>query len=278
MIQDIAPKKFDNQYHPAVPRETDTVFFFRGHNRGDGTVLCHIDGDTITFPTVREVGSLPLRYLFSIDAEQFFLAPAGEETALPGGYAFENTRALRAGIPQHHCFAATTGFHLYMWYRESRFCGCCGHATVHDDKLRMMRCPACGNQIFPKIAPAVIIGLRNGNSLMMSRYAGRAYKGRALLAGFCEIGETPEETVVREVMEEVGLKATNVTYYASQPWGFDANLLLGYFCDLDGSDAITLDTSELATAGFVPREEIVYEPNMASLTATMIEAFRRGEA
>ena len=91
-----------------------------------------------------------------------------------------------------------------------------------------------------------------------------------------KVSETPEETVVREVMEEVGLKVKNITYYGSQPWGFDSNLLLGYFADVDGDDIIQLDEQELASAAFVDRENISPESNLISLTATMIEEFRLG--
>ena len=73
---------------------------------------------------------------------------------------------------------------------------------VHDEKERMMRCPSCGLMEFPKICPAVIVGVTDGNRILMSKYAGRSYKIYALLAGFTEIGETVEETVAREVMEE----------------------------------------------------------------------------
>lgn len=286
MIQDIFPKKFDNQYRASEPRDTDIVFCFTGTNRADSTVLTdsaikdNPEG-LLRFPCVSDIKHLInnecfLQYLFSIDDTQYFLLQYECAAPLVEGFSYESTRILRRCEPVDLCFAGMTAFHLYVWYSESRFCGKCGHRTIHDDKLRMMKCPDCGHMIFPKIAPAVIIGLRNKNSLMMSRYAGRDYKGRALLAGFCEIGETPEETVVREVMEEVGLKATNVTYYGSQPWGFDSNLLLGYFADLDGDDSITLDTEELASAGFVEREDIEYDPNLLSLTATMIEEFRLG--
>ena len=88
----------------------------------------------------------------------------------------------------------------------------------------MLQCPVCNNMVFPKIAPAVIIGLTNNDQIMMTKYAGREYKRYALIAGFTEIGETAEETVHREVMEEVGLKVKNIRYYKSQPWGFDSNL------------------------------------------------------
>ena len=96
--------------------------------------------------------------------------------------------------------------------------------------------------VFPKIAPAVIVGVTNGRKILMTKYANREYKRYALIAGFTEIGETAEETVAREVKEEVGLSVKNIRYYKSQPWGFDSNLLLGYFCELDDEgDVIRLD-------------------------------------
>ena len=98
----------------------------------------------------------------------------------------------------------------------------------------------------------------------------------ALLAGFNETGESIEETVRREVMEEVGLKVKNLRYYKSQPWGFDSNLLLGYYCEVDGGTSITMDETELATARFVKRDKIEEDKNLLSLTATMIDRFRKG--
>lgn len=92
----------------------------------------------------------------------------------------------------------------------------------------MLRCPKCGNLIYPKIAPAVIVAVTRGDQILMTRYQGRDYKGYALIAGFTEIGETAEDTVRREVMEEVGLQVKDLRYYGSQPWGADANLLLGF--------------------------------------------------
>ena len=75
----------------------------------------------------------------------------------------------------------------------------------------------CGNMEYPKICPAVIVGVTDGDRLLMSKYAGRAYKNYALIAGFTEIGETVEQTVAREVMEEVGLKVKNIRYYKASP-------------------------------------------------------------
>ena len=145
-----------------------------------------------------------------------------------------------------------------------------------DSKERMLLCPDCRNMVYPRISPAVIVGVIHGDKLLMSKYAGRSYANYALIAGFTEIGESVEQTVSREVMEEVGLRVKNIRYYKSQPWAFSGSLLMGFFCDLDGSDEIRLDTSELAEAGWYSREEIGLEDDHVSLTREMIMKFKGG--
>lgn len=148
---------------------------------------------------------------------------------------------------------------------------------IHDEKERMMRCPSCGLMEFPKICPAVIIGVTHGNKILMSKYAGREFKKYALLAGFNEVGETIEETVHREVMEEVGLKVKNLRYYKSQPWSMSDTLLMGFFCELDGEEEIKLDQEELALAEWFERDEMPVKEEDCSLTNEMMMVFKRGE-
>ena len=197
------------------------------------------------------------------------------EHLTPEGYCFEKMFAVRSGKPKEHILAAATAWHLYEWYRDNRFCGRCGQKLMHNGTLRMLFCPACGNQVFPKIAPAVIVGVTDGEYILMTTYANREYKRYALIAGFTEIGETAEETVMREVQEEVGLKVKNIHYYKSQPWGFDQNLLLGYFCELDGERDIVLDTGELATAEWVHYSDVPEDPEGLSLTREMMSVFQK---
>ena len=164
---------------------------------------------------------------------------------------------------------------LAEWYRSRRFCGRCGASMVHSTEERMMQCPECGLMEYPKISPAVIIGLVHGNKILMSKYAGRAYKNYALLAGFSEIGESVEETVRREVMEEVGLKVGKLHYYKSQPWGFDSNLLMGFFCDLAEEGEIRLEEEELSLAEWVDYRDVPDDPEGLSLTREMMTYFRK---
>jgi NAD+ diphosphatase len=115
----------------------------------------------------------------------------------------------------------------------------------------------------------------------MIRYKPReedGYAGTALIAGFVEVGETIEDTVRREVMEEAGIRVANIRYYKSQPWGFASNLMIGVICDLDGSDEIAVhDTNEVAEAVWIPRDEVQVQDNGVSLTFEMINRFKNGE-
>lgn len=305
MIQDIAPKIMHNQfrdYRPEQMKDEDTAFVFEGRN-----VLCHVDEQAgISFPKAGELLAAGasrehFRYLFSIDDRPFWLFASFEEDADArsvlaglkakscdpgscasghaedaGEYSVETLRVLRRTKPKEECYAGETAYHLYVWYRDNSFCGRCGEHLEYSHKERAMICPSCGNVVYPKIAPAVIVGILNssGDKIVMTRYAGREYKGHALVAGFCEIGETAEDTVRREVLEEVGLHVRNIRYYKSQPWGFDSNLLFGYYCTADEDEPIHMDDGELAKAVWVSRDEIGEEERNLSLTAEMIMHFK----
>ena len=197
-----------------------------------------------------------------------------EDVEIPG-FMYHKLFAVRSMKPKERVFAATTAWHLYVWYRDNQFCGRCAHPLVHSRTERMLQCPVCNNMVFPKIAPAVIIGLTNNDQIMMTKYAGREYKRYALIAGFTEIGETAEETVHREVMEEVGLKVKNIRYYKSQPWGFDSNLLMGFFCDLAEEGEIRLEEEELSLAEWVDYRDVPDDPEGLSLTREMMTYFRK---
>ena len=173
-------------------------------------------------------------------------------------------------------FAAITALQLKNWYENNRYCGRCGEKMSPDDHERMLKCD-CGNIVYPKITPAIIAAVRNGSKILLTKYADREYKRYALIAGFSEVGETIEDTVRREVMEEVGLKVRDLRFYKSQPWPFSDSLLMGFFCDLDGSDEIRLDVNELSEARWVDREDLDIEFDGVSLTNEMIIRFKEND-
>lgn len=271
MIQDIAPMRFDNAYlsDDNQPRLHDICFIFR-----DNTVYASNLGGSLELLTYGMISSRQkkLTYLFRIDDTRYYLTDCEVQRY---GYKFIPVRELRYAQPKFSVFALMTAYHLYTWYNNNKFCGRCGKEMTHDPDMRALNC-SCGNQVFPTIAPAVIVAVVNDNRLLLTKYRGRAFKKYALIAGFAEIGETLEDTVRREVMEETGLSVTRLRYYKSQPWGVDSNLLVGFFARLEGSDVIEIDENELSEAAWFRREDIDQESDGISLTSEMIQAFRDG--
>lgn len=271
MIQDIKCS-FDNSYFNVLPRDSSFVLSFDKNK-----CLLKTDGEYVNLPKYSEIENnkkLEFRYLFCVDNTYYFLC----ETIIEpfGDYDYENMTVLRQTVNKHICFAAETGFHLYNWYRTNKFCGVCGVKMKHREEERALFCPSCGNTVYPEIAPAIIVGVISGDRLLMTKYAGREYKKYTLIAGFCEIGESAEDTVRREVMEEVGVKVKNIKYYKSQPWGFNSNMLFGFFAELDGDDSITLDKNELSLGKWIKRSEMDFiEDDGVSLTREMIGIFKK---
>lgn len=279
MIQDITGI-YHNEYKEQSPSEGDHIMFVSGRN-----VLMKKDSEEIEYLKYEELEGtdMTFRYLFAIDTQEgkrrFFL---GDNGSIPENilkdYSYEQQNIFRTKQPKALAFAGITACQLANWYNSTKFCGTCGAELVHDSKERMMRCPKCNAMHYPKISPAVIVGVIDGDKILMTKYAGRDYKKYALVAGFAEIGETIEDTVRREVMEEVGLKVKNIRYYKSQPWSFTDTLLFGFFCEVDGKDKITMDTEELAVAEWLTREEIPTQYDGISLTNEMIMKFKNKEA
>ncbi len=268
MIQDIFPSRLNNSYCESKPSDDDTVFVFDD----EGRMYADITEGYLRFPVLSDVKGAETVYLFSIDSDKYYLSLNIHGIDVEGFEAYP-IRKLRDNGSGSNLFAAFTAYHLGRWYRDNGYCGSCGAKLVPDENERALRCEKCGKIIYPRINPAVIVGVINGDRLLITRY-NRGYAHNALVAGFCEIGETLEDTVRREVMEEAGLKVTNIRYYKSQPWGMAQDLLAGFYCDVDGDPTIRMDTGELKYAEFVKREDIELQPNDISLTNEMMRMFK----
>jgi NAD+ diphosphatase len=281
MIQDIAPHKMYNQFQKRKLVGQDSILLYSGKD-----VLCREADGQLEFPSCEWLSKQKffqaeeieknVRYFFSIDEDAYYGIPTLQlEEA--DGYEFMPIMKFREKGPLWKVYAGAVGGHLNHWYQLNRYCGRCGALMHPCTEERAMQCTECHNIVYPRISPAVIVAVMDGNRILMTKYAGRVFKKYALIAGYAEIGETLEETVRREVMEEVGLKVKNIRYYKSQPWAFDDSLLSGFFCELDGSDQITLEEDELSMAEWFERDKMPDFSARLSLTNEMMKMFQEGK-
>ena len=280
MIQDIYPHRLKNTFVPGLEADAESLVI---HFDGEGKILTKTEGKP--FPRLSEFSVRPdkLTYLFSMDDDNIFLAE-DDAVAAPEGTEYKRVREFRKmDVPKKSVFEAFTAKQLNAWYVNNRFCGRCGALTGRSQTERAVTCANCGNIIYPRVVPAVIVAvIKKGanpdeDMIVLTKYKGRAdVPYYALIAGFTEIGETLEQTVAREVMEETGLSVKNIRYYKSQPWGVADDILTGFYCELDGSDEISRDEQELAVAQWVRREDVVLQPDDFSLTNEMMTLFKEG--
>ena len=291
MFQDIFPHVYNNHYEQKEPDAASVLMLISGdevlYRLEEGRIVYPKAGDPFFSDT--DFTRLDLRYLFSLDETNWFLVfeprySEGESgdaaygkllrTLTEEGFAFYNRMTLRNREDKPACFAGATAWQIGAWYADNRICGRCGQPLRHDASERMLFCEHCGNRIYPKICPAVIVAVTDGDRLLLTKYAA-GYNRYALIAGFAEAGETIEETVHREVMEEVGLRVKNLRYYKSQPWTYTDTLLFGFFCEADRDNQIMLDTTELSFAAWLGREELEeVKDDGISLTREMIRVFK----
>ncbi len=278
MIQEITPHKYDNTYSKEVfIEEKDYILIFLKNE-----VFMKEENGKVCIPMYKDLinrehlSKEDFTYVFKIDDVKFFILKNFKEE----DYSYlcrKNTSVFRTLKLQWAAFGGITAKHLYDWYSKNKHCGICGNKMEPYDKERALICTNCRNIVYPTISPAIIVGIKNKDKILLTRYSKAAYKKYALVAGFVEIGESFEDTVKREVMEEVGLKVKNIRYFGSQPWGFTNTILSGFFADLDGDDKITLETDELAEGTWFRYDELPPRDLLISLTQTMINEFEKNK-
>lgn len=211
-----------------------------------------------------QVGELLGHPCYAADVAQLPEIPAGEVMSL-------RTIFQLAGAEM---FAlAGRASQLLDWQNHHRFCGKCGSGTVRKSGELSMRCPSCGLLAYPRISPAVMVLVRDGDRLLLARSPHFRPGVFSALAGFVEAGETLEECAVREVREEVGIEIANLRYFHSQPWPFPDSLMVAFFADYAGG-AITPDPNEIEAADWFSLDALPLLPEPISISRRLIDAAR----
>ena len=191
---------------------------------------------------------------------------------LPMNTSFLHIRQAHESINDTDLFSlASLGKQLLNWDMKTQFCGCCGGINKHSLNERAKICADCNTLTFPQITPAMLVLIWRKGEVLLARSPHFLAEIYSLVAGFVEPGETLEQTVIREVKEEVGITIKNLSYFGSQSWPFPSNLMLGFIAEYDCGE-IQIDFTELEDAQWFSLDKLPKLPKPISLSRHMIDA------
>lgn len=224
---------------------------------------------TDTEPPIKPETGHPIHEVLLANGEQicaFSLNHSAEESETQ---IMIGLRASYEYISINEYRAAGKAYQILYWDEHSRFCPVCGTPTMQQAPI-MKKCPQCDNEIYPPISTAIIVLIRKGEEILLVHARNFRSTFHGLVAGFLEAGETLEECVAREVMEETGLKVKNIRYFSSQPWPYPSGLMVGFIADYESGE-IKLQEDELTSAAFYHKDNLPEIPQKLSIARKLID-------
>ena len=212
-----------------------------------------------------------IQYLGQIDGKDGYLA---ELTQMPDTreYACFGLRLLYGKMEDEWYWLANRAFHLYGWRKKNRYCGCCGLPLSSSEHEVALVCDACGNVTYPRISPAVIVAILDGDKILLARSSRFPDGMYSTIAGFVEPGETLEQCAAREIREEVGVEVRNIRYFGNQPWPYPDSLMIAFTAEYAGGD-ICIDNKEIVDASWFTKDTLPNIPLKLSIARKMIDWF-----
>lgn len=227
-----------------------------------------------TSPLAGGFAVLRYQYLGHRQNTPYYAAEIAPGTPVPDDRVACGVRELFGRIPDDELALAAYAVQIIDFDRTTQFCGRCGTKTHQLRIERSKLCPACNQITYPRLSPAVIVRVENGDKILLARSPHFPSGMHSVIAGFVEPGETLEQTVHREVREEVGITVKNLRYFASEPWPFPNSLMCGFVADYD-SGVIRIDNNEIIAAGWFDRDHLPALPSTMSISRALIDDWLR---
>lgn len=205
----------------------------------------------------------------TLDKQPVLMVSAAQDADPPSGYLWTNIRPLLGGLDSGQLEALCRASMLSSWDSDHRFCGRCGTLTVQDSRESAKVCPSCAYRSYPRVSPAMIVRIVNGDKILLAHNSHFPDGVYSCVAGFVESGETLENTVIREIREEVGLEVTEPRYLSSQAWPFPHSLMLGFETTADGEPVP--DGVEIVDAKWFSADELPHIPRHGTIARWLID-------
>ncbi len=212
------------------------------------------------------------QFLGYLNGQPCIAAELIEGTDLPEGLAFQNLRSLYTFLPEDLFAIAARAVQLITWDRTHQYCGHCATPMQQAPTERAKRCPKCSLRQYPRLSPAVIMLIHKGEDVLLARAPRFKKDMYSVLAGFVEPGESLEETVAREVKEEVNIEIKNIRYFGSQPWPFPDSLMVGFIAEYASGEIIP-DPTEIEAAAWFHKRNLPSVPGELSIAYKLIHWF-----
>lgn len=243
----------------------------------DNELLIKIDNEVVSIPTEYDIENLGMDltsvdFLVSKDNQEFLFGEVSKVTSIPSNFEFSNIRSLISLIDLPLFNLAAKAFHLINWDNTYKFCSKCGTLLQNKEDERAKLCPKCGFINYPRISPAIIAAVTRDEKLLLAHNVNFVNETYSVIAGFVEPGETFEDCVAREILEETGIKVKNIKYFGSQPWPFPDSLMVAFTCEYKSGE-VKVDGIEIDNANFYSLEEFPNIPSKGTIARNLIDWF-----
>lgn len=265
--------KFKYEMVPSIT-ENNLSYYFIFRNRD---LLVDFRGEKAHIPLLTDSSDSKVtltqkQYFGYLHTNPCYYSEVPLDTDPPTGMTFLGLRSLYETLDENLLWIAGRALQLLNWDRASRFCGRCGKATKINVKERAKHCPSCNLLSYPRISPAIIVGVLKKDKLLLANGARFPSSLYSVLAGFVEPGETLEECITREVKEEVGIDVKNIRYFGSQAWPFPDSLMIGFLADYKEGE-ILIDKTEINDANWFSKNDLPPVPSKISIARKIIDWF-----
>ncbi len=260
---------------PASKTEPAWWFIFKEHKLMVVKEDALISIPLVIDPSILGLSPMRERYLGILSGRHCYYAEVAENEPVPLNFELYGLRSLYGRITEPLYAVAIKAAHLTEWERATRFCGRCGGIMESVKAMNSRECSNCGMMAFPRISPAVIVLVERNGRVLLARARRFRENIFSVLAGFVEPGETLEETIHREIEEEVGIVVKNIRYFGSQPWPFPDSLMIGFTAEYSSGE-LRVDETEIVEAHWFDPEKLPSIPGKISIARQLIDWFIEG--
>lgn len=270
MVRESIYKHYEPSVNLTIEKDEKAYWFVYCLNR----LLIRLTNNNFNIPhssNLQELNLSPVRIqsLGKLHGHPCYCAEVPSDSKTPDGMSFINLRSLYGSLEEDIFLLAGKALQILIWDQTHQYCGRCGAHTEEMQGERAKKCPQCGSISYPRIAPAVITAILKDDKILLAHAKAFTGKMHSIIAGFVEPGETLEECVTREIMEEVGIQVRNIKYFGSQPWPFPHSMMIGFTAEYESGE-ISVDGVEISEAGWFDVDNLPELPPSMSIARDII--------